>query len=111
MPPAWKAIWPLVFWAAWGLWLAVADLQNADVQPAVLRLLVGGGVLGFARPNTWLLWAIALSAWVPLEPFVAQVLHLPDTFRSTLLGMLLPLVPALVGGYLGRTLARIARRR
>lgn len=46
----WLAVWPLLFWALWGAWLAVSDLRNDDVQPAVLLMLVGAFVLGFARP-------------------------------------------------------------
>ena len=106
MPSMWNSLWPLLFWAGWGLWLAVSDLHNTDVQPAVIRLLIGGAVLGFGRPKTWYLWALALSAWVPLEPLVAQALHLTDTFHSTLLGTLLPPIPALLGAFLGRSVQR-----
>ena len=106
MPSMWVSILPYLFWLGWGLWLAVSDLQNADVQAAVIRLAIGGAVLGFLRPNKWYVWALALSAWIPLEPLVARSLHLTNTFHSTLLGTLLPPLPALAGGLLGRTIAR-----
>jgi hypothetical protein len=102
----WESIWPFLFWFGWGLWLAVSDLHNADVQAAVIRLVIGAAVLGFARPNKWYLWALALSAWVPLEPLVAQTLQMTDTLHSTLLGTILPPIPALIGGLLGRTVKR-----
>lgn len=106
MPSMWGSILPYAFWAGWGLWLAVTDLTNADVQAAVIKLVVGGAVLGFLRPNKWYLWALALSVWVPLEPLVAQQLNMTNTFHSTLLGTLLPPIPALIGGLLGRTVKR-----
>lgn len=101
-----KAILPYVFWLGWGLWIAIGDLHSAEVQSAVIKLLVGGAVLGFFRPTTWWIWALALSAWVPLEPLVARFLEMPDTFRSTLLGTVLPVIPAVIGGLLGRTVQR-----
>lgn len=106
MPSMWDSILPYLFWLAWGLWTAVSDLHSTDVQPAVIRLLVGGLVLGFLRPNKWYLWALALSVWIPLEPLVAQQLSLTDTLHSSLLGTLLPPIPALIGGLLGRTVKR-----
>jgi threonine/homoserine/homoserine lactone efflux protein len=106
MPSMWDSILPYVFWLGWGLWTAVSDLHSTDVQPAVIRLVIGGAVLGFLRPNKWYLWALALSAWIPLEPIVAQQLNLTDTLHSSLLGTLLPPIPALIGGLLGRTVKR-----
>ena len=66
----WNSAWPWLFWALWGAWLAVSDLSNDDLQPAMTKLLIGAAVLGFARPSRWLLWSLALAAWVPAEPLV-----------------------------------------
>jgi hypothetical protein len=96
------AIWPFLFWAVWGLWTATGDLQTTNVTPALIKIGVGAAVLGFARPNTWWIWALALSAWVPLEPLVAEVMKLENTTRSALMGTLLPPIPALIGGVVGR---------
>jgi len=32
-PTIWASAWPWLFWALWGVWLAVSDLRNSDVQP------------------------------------------------------------------------------
>jgi hypothetical protein len=102
-----RAIWPFVFWFGWGLWIAISDLQNTDVQPTVIKLIVGAAVLGFARPSTWWIWSLALAAWVPLEPMVASLFHLVRAYHTTFVGALaLPPIPALIGGLVGRTFAR-----
>ena len=106
LKPEWKTAWPWLFWALWGVWLAVSDLHDDDIQPAVLRLLLGAAVLGYARPKRWWLWSLALAAWVPAEPWVAWVLRLtPETHYNS--GVwLLPALPALAGGLFGRSIAR-----
>lgn len=106
MPSVWKWILPFLFWTGWGLWTAIADMGNDDVQPAVLRLFIGAAILGMWRPRTWWVWALALSAWIPAEPLVASALHLTQPFKSGLAGTLLPPIPALLGGFLGRTITR-----
>ena len=104
--PELKTAWPWLFWALWGVWLAVSDLHNDDIQGAVLRLLVGAAVLGYARPRNWILWSLALSAWVPAEPAVAAILRLGPVSDSNVGVWLLPPLVALVGGWLGRGIAR-----
>lgn len=104
--PDWKTAWPWLFWVLWGAWLAVSDLRNDEVQPAVLRLLVGGAVLGFLRPRTWWVWALALAAWVPAELLLAPLLHITPLYPSNPGQWALPPVPALVGALLGRGVAR-----
>ena len=111
MPSAWQIAWPWLFWACWGVWLAVSDLRNDDLPPAVLRLLLGGAVLGFMRPSRWWLWSLALAAWVPAEPLVAGMLKLTPGFEYNAGMWLLPPLPALVGGFLGRGIARGAAAR
>lgn len=101
----WKTVWPWLFWALWGAWLAVSDLHSDDLQPAVLRLMVGAAVLGYARPARWWLWSLALAAWVPAEPLLATVLHMTPTFEYNPGVFLLPPLPALVGGFFGRAIA------
>jgi hypothetical protein len=101
-----RSIWPFFFWLGWGLWIAIADLRAGGVQPAVIKLLVGGAVLGFGRPRTWWIWSLALGAWVPLEPIIASVFHMTHTLQTSPLGLLLPPIPALLGGLVGRALAR-----
>lgn len=103
--PDWKIAWPWLFWALWGVWLAVSDLRSDDIQAAMLRLLVGATVLGYARPKRWWLWSLALAAWVPAEPAVATLLHLTPATDYNSGVWLLPPVPALVGGFLGRSIA------
>ncbi|MEQ1831496.1 MAG: hypothetical protein ABL977_00465 [Candidatus Eisenbacteria bacterium] len=104
--PEWKTAWPWLFWALWGVWLAVSDLHSDDIQPAVLRMLLGAAVLGYARPRRWLLWSLALAAWVPAEPLVAAVLRVtPESPTNAGVWILPPLV-AMVGGILGRSIAR-----
>ena len=106
MPSMWSAIWPFLFWALWGVWTSVSDLHGEGVMSAVIRLFVGAGILGFFRPRTWWVWALALSAWVPLEPMVASALSLTGTQRSALMGTIIPPIPALLGGLLGKSFAR-----
>lgn len=107
---AWRTVWPWLFWAPWGAWLAVSDLRSDDVQPAVLALLVGAGVLGFARPRRWWAWGLALGAWVPAEPLVSAAFGIPPLSPYNA-GVLLAFLPALAGAGAG-ALARgaLARR-
>ena len=102
----WKTGWPWLFWALWGAWLAVSDLRSDDLQPAVLRLVLGAVVLGYARPSTWWLWSLALAAWIPAEPFIAGLLRTTPGFDYNPGVWLLPPLVALVGGFLGRGIAR-----
>ncbi len=113
LPSAWKTAWPWLFWLLWGVWLAVSDLRNDDIQPAVFRLMIGSLVLGYARPHTWWLWSLALAAWVPAEPLVAAIFRMTNTFQNDFVGWCLPPLPALVGGFLGRGIALgvVTRRR
>jgi len=99
-----------VFWAVWGLWIAVSDLRHSDLQPAVLRLLAGAMLLGYARPRRWWLWALALATWVPLEPVLALLFNVTPGIDYNLWVWALPPVPALAGGLIGRGLATAARR-
>ncbi len=110
--PDWKTAWPWLFWACWGAWLAVSDLRNDEVQPAVLRLLVGGALLGYMRPRTWWVWALALAAWVPAELILAPMLRITPLYPPNPGVWALPPLPALVGAFLGRSVARgVAARR
>jgi hypothetical protein len=105
MPSAWQTAWPWLFWACWGAWLAVSDLRSEGVQPAVLRLVVGAAVLGFARPRTWWAWSLALALWIPAEPYVALLLGTGRVPHDDLGVWFLPAIPALVGGFLGRSVS------
>lgn len=106
MPSVWQIAWPWLFWACWGVWLAVSDLRNDDVQPAVIRLLVGAALLGFARPRVWWFWALALAAWIPAEPLVASAFRLDVPIHDNPGTWFLPPIPALLGAFLGRSIAR-----
>ena len=110
--PDWKSAWPWLFWALWGAWLAVSDLRDAELQPTMLRMIVGAAVLGYARPRTWWLWSLVLAAWIPAEPLVASVLRITPAIEYTLGNWLLVPLPALLGGFLGRGIAAgVAARR
>jgi len=106
MPSAWQIAWPWLFWVCWGAWLAVSDLRNDEVQPAVIRLVVGAALLGFARPRGWWFWSLALAAWIPAEPLVASLFRLDAPLHDNAATWYLPPVPALLGGFLGRCIAR-----
>jgi len=105
---AWSAVWPWLFWALWGAWLAVSDLRSDDVQPAVLLLLAGGFVLGFARPRGWWAWGIGLGLWVVAEPLIAATLGLAmaDPVHR---GAVLAFIPALLGTATGAAIAGMRR--
>ncbi len=109
MPSAWQIAWPWLFWACWGVWLAVSDLRNDEVQPAVLKLVLGAAILGFARPRGWWFWSLALAAWIPAEPLVASLLRMDAMAHVNPGAWYLPPIPALVGGLLGRSVARAVR--
>ena len=111
LPPMWKTAWPIAFWLCWGLWLAVTDMRNDDIQPAVLRVILGAGVLAFAQPQRWVFAAIATALWVPAEPIVARVFGL-EAGAQNIGSYVLPLLPALMGAFLGHRLAGfVASRR
>ena len=103
---AWKSVWPWLLWAVWGAWLAVSDVRSDDLQAAAFRLLIGAVVLGYARPKRWWLWSLALAAWVPAEPLIGRLLRTTPGFGYNLGAWLLPPLPALAGGFLGRVIAR-----
>ena len=104
LPTIWVSAWPWLFWALWGVWLAVSDLRNSDVQSAVIRVFVGAAVLGAARPRRWWFWALALAAWVPAEPLVARVAGIPMSYPFNLGALFLPPLPALLGAAVGKGL-------
>jgi len=105
---AWSAAWPWLFWALWGAWLAVLDLHNDEVQPTVLLLLVGGFVLGLARPRRWGAWAIGLGLWVVAEPLIARAFHLAMAYPPNA-GAVLAFIPAGLGTGAGAAVARLRR--
>ncbi len=111
LPPPWRSAWPPLFWLVWGLALAITDMRSEEVQPALLMLIAGPAVLGFARPRAWWFWSLALAAWVPAEPLVNAVLRLGLSPHANAGAWLLPPLPALLGGLLGRLLARAMRER
>ncbi len=102
-----RAVWPWLFWALWGGWLAASDLRSDDIQPAVALVFVGALVLGWARPRRWWAWAIALGAWVPAEPWLAAITRAPMAYPANW-GALLAFAPALLGAAAGAA-ARGAR--
>ena len=106
VPSAWRTGWPWLFWACWGAWLAVSDLRDDEVQLAVIRLILGGALLGFARPRTWWFWSFALAAWIPAEPLLASLFRIEFAREADPGRWYLPLIPALLGGFLGRSVAR-----
>jgi hypothetical protein len=106
---AWTIAWPWLFWSLWGVWLACSDLRNDEVQPAVLLLLVGGAVLGYARPRAWWAWALALAAWIPAEYLLSPLIHVPPQSPFNPGTALLPPIPALLGAAAGMGLQRMRR--
>ncbi len=105
----WASVWPWLFWALWGAWLAVSDLRNSDVQAGVIQLFVGAAALGAARPQRWWAWALLLAAWVPAEPLVARTLAVPMSYPLNWGSVLLPPIPALMGAGVGMALRRLPR--
>jgi len=105
----WRSVWPWLFWALWGAWLASSDLRSDDVQPAVALMFVGGLVLGFARPRAWWAWGLALGAWVPAEPLWARLAHLRMAYAPNW-GALIAFIPALAGAAAGAWAAQAGRR-
>lgn len=103
--PAWATAWPWLFWLCWGVWLAVSDLRETDLQSAIMRVLMGAVVLGFARPKQWWAWSLAVAAWVPAEPMIAAITRLPSDVVWSPGMIVLPLFPAFTGGFLGRSMA------
>lgn len=104
----WRTAWPWLFWGLWGAWLAVSDLRNDDVQPAVVLMFAGAFVLGFARPRAWWAWAVALGAWVPAEPLVSRLTGIPPVWPFNA-GAVLAFVPALAGAGAGAWARRLRR--
>jgi hypothetical protein len=107
--PTFAQTWPWLFWAVWGAWIAFADLRQTDLQPAMVRLLFGAMVLGYARPRRWWLWALVLALWVPLEPVLGVLFGLAPTYDYNPGMWLLPPLPALAGALVGRGLASAMR--
>lgn len=103
---AWSIAWPWLFWALWGASLAAWDQRSDDTGITAGFLLAGCAVLGFARPRHAWGWALALAAWIPGEILIAALRHVPLTYPANP-GMLIALVPALLGAALGRALASL----
>ncbi|MEO5989573.1 MAG: hypothetical protein ABIU54_10920 [Candidatus Eisenbacteria bacterium] len=102
----WASVWPWLFWALWGAWLAVSDLRNNDVQAAVIQLFVGAAVLGAARPGRWWVWALAMAAWIAAEPLLARIAGIPMSYSFNWGAICLPPIPALLGAALGKVIRR-----
>jgi hypothetical protein len=111
LPPPWKSAWPRLFWLAWGLALAITDMRSEEVRPALLMLVAGAAVLGFARPRLWWFWSLALAAWVPAESLVNGILRLGLSPHVNAGAWFLPPIPALLGGFLGKMAAKAVRER
>jgi hypothetical protein len=82
------------------------DLRNDEVQPAVLVLLAGGFVLGFARPRRWWAWGLALGAWIPAEPLWGRLRHLVPLYPYNP-GVVIAFIPALLGAGAGAWMAKV----
>jgi hypothetical protein len=94
-------------------WLAVyVDGHNDEVQAAVLVLLVGGVALGLTDSRGRWIAAIVLGLSIVLSHAIANLLQIGTEFARSApnFGMLIALIPALLGTGAGVVLRSMVHR-
>jgi hypothetical protein len=86
-----------------GCFAVYVDGRNDEVQAAVLVLLVGGVAIGLVGTRRRWIAAVILGLSIVISHPIANVFHLGSDFAQTApnLGMLIALVPALIGTAVG----------
>jgi hypothetical protein len=84
-----------------GVYIGIADLQNEDVQSAVVKVLIATFLLGLASPGHAFRWALCVGACIPLVQFIAQARAVATAYPLSPATSLIVLVPALIGAYSG----------
>ena len=110
--PTWPDAAAYLLAVLFGCLAIYVDDHNDEVQAAVLVLLVGGVALGLLGTRARWIAAIVLGLSIILSHVVAHALHLGTEFAQSApnAGMLLPLIPALLGTAVGVALRTGARR-
>lgn len=101
--------WWLLLALLFGIAASWVDLHQSEVQPAVACLLVGGLLLGLARPHGALLRAAIIGLAIPIAHLLARwrgwsVAYPTDA--TTPWFALLALIPASIGALIGAAIRR-----
>jgi len=97
-------------------WIGWLDFHQAEVQPAVLLLLLGSGIIAWLQPKYAWLVALMLGLSIVETQFVADVLgRTPAYPTGPRVAALLALIPAsigaAVGALIGVGMTRVSRPR
>jgi hypothetical protein len=86
-----------------GILIALFDMDQTEVQPAVLMILIFTGVAGFLRPTLAYIWALILGLSIFAVDFIA--IYTGHTFthppQPNVYATLVALIPAFIGAYAG----------
>lgn len=86
-----------------GIIIALFDMDQTEVQPAVLMILIFSGVASFLRPKLAYLWASILGSSI----FIVNLVLLSSGYKPThkvepnVFAALIALIPAFIGAYAG----------
>lgn len=86
-----------------GIIIALFDMDQTEVFPAVIMILIFTGVAGFLRPTLAYLWALILG----LSIFIVNILAINTGHEFThppqpnVYATFVALIPAFIGAYIG----------
>lgn len=83
--------------------IALFDMDQTEVQPAVLMILIFTAVSGYLRPDLAYLWALILGLSFFLVNLIADLkgYKLREPIEPNVFATLIALVPAFIGAYAG----------
>ena len=97
-----------------GVLAAWVDLHSIEVQPAIVLIVAGGIVLGFADPASAWVAGLIIGGAIPTAHIVARIIAYPVPYPVelpfTFLAILVAVVAALVGAKIRPTLDRMLKR-
>lgn len=86
-----------------GLLTGWIDFHATEVLPAIVCVLLFGGLLGLGRPGKAWLWALILAAALPLFYLVSMGLGFSpaDGPQPGIYALFIVVIPAMIGAYCG----------
>jgi hypothetical protein len=92
-----------------GSFAGYVDFHNDEPQPAVLVILVAGGLLGLLAPRGAWLWAIIIALGIPAAYLIGGAIGATPRapVEPNIFGSLLALIPAFLATYAGVLVRRV----
>lgn len=91
-----------------GLLIGLYDLETARTLVAAVLVVVAAFGLALAHPHSWWMSALAVTVGIPVVYFWALAAGEPIPYPPVpnILALLIAVVPAMIGGALGRVASR-----